>query len=345
MQQVSIPTLKDVIHHVAVRQRNPLFIWGASGIGKTDAVEQVCADQGGVLCDIRLSQYESVDFRGLPDITPGEQVTKWLLPSMMPFKGNPAFVNNGKPIFLFLDEINQGQPSVLSTCYQLLNEGRVGEHELLDNVVMVAAGNRDEDKGTTNRWPKPLGNRGTHVEATTSVDGWVQWAGKAGKPAELLGFMQFRPELIHTHDPKSADKVFASPRTWSMAGDYLADKEMPDYIKWISIAGSVGDGPGAELNAFIGLMADLPNIRAVLADPNGVPIPHESDKQWAAATMISGYMKNDDNLRKLQVYLSRLEAEMVPVAWTTAIARDDSIIESDTFIYDYSPRYRALFSR
>ena len=345
MQQVSIATLKDIIFHTAMRHRNPLFIWGASGIGKTDAVEQVCEDHGGVLCDIRLSQYESVDFRGLPDVIPGDRVTKWLLPSMMPFKGNPAFVDNGKPIFLFLDEINQGQASVLSTCYQLLNERRVGEHELLDNVVPIAAGNRDQDKGTTNRWPMPLGNRGTHVEAIASVESWVQWGGKSGQPAAMLGFIQFRPELLHTFDPKSADKVFASPRTLAMAGEYLKDEDMPDHIKWINIAGSIGDGPGAELNAFVGLMKDLPNIRSVLADPTGAAIPHESDKQWAAATMISGYMKNDDNLRKLQVYLSRLSPEMVPVAWTTAIARDESVIESDTFMFDYAQKYRDLFAR
>ena len=36
---------------------------------------------------------------------------------------------------------------------------------------------------------------------------------------------------------------------------------------------------------------------------------------------------------------------MVPVAWTTAIARDESVIESDTFMFDYAQKYRDLFAR
>lgn len=344
MQIVSVNTMKSLVKH-AVAKRRAITFHGPSGIGKSEGVAQVTNEIDGILCDIRVSQYESVDFRGIPDLDSDSPTTVWRMPATLPFKGNPNFVENDRPIVLFLDEFNQGSASVMAVCYQLVNDHRVGEHQLMDNVSIVMAGNRAADKGVTNKVPAPLNNRSQHFELQPSVEGWTQWAAQSGVPTDLIGFLNFRPSLLHTFDPKASDPVFASPRTWGFAAEDYADKSMDNVLRWVSIPGSVGDGPAAEFQAFIELMNDLPNISAILSNPEMVPVPDASDKQWAAATMISGQMKCDDKLPQFQKYLDRLEPEMAVVAWTMALARDEALLDTNTFMFSYAKKYRSLFTR
>jgi hypothetical protein len=343
MQTVTIPTMQKLIHNAAAKRR-PASFWGPSGIGKSEGVAQAADQVGGHLCDIRVSQYESVDFRGIPDLANDSPVTVWRMPATLPFKGNPKFDQyKDVPIYLFLDEINQGSASVMSVCYQLMNDYRIGEHELMDNVSIITAGNQAKDKGVTNRYPAPLANRGQHFEVLPDITSWTRWASQRKMAAPLVGFLNFRDALLHTFDPKSAEPAFATPRTWGFAEQDFVDTSMPDDLKWVSIAGSVSDGPAAEFQAFVALMDDLPSIHKILANPDAVDIPDASDKQWAAATMISGHMKDDPKLPIFQKYLNRLAPEMVVVAWTLALARDEDLMDTSTFLFDYAPKYRQLF--
>jgi len=340
MQVVNIPTMMQMIHHAGVRKHRPLFFWGASGIGKSEAVHQSAAEHDATLVDIRVSQYESVDFRGIPDTSAG--LTVWHMPSTLPFKGNPRFEDNGKPIYLFLDEINQGDPSVLSVLYQLINDRRVGEHVLMDNVVIIAAGNREIDRGTTGKWPAPLGNRGSHAELVPDVKPWSVWAQSKGYDHRLVGFLNFRAPLLHTFDPAKPVKVFATPRSWSYAHEDFVDDTIPTDVKLALMSGSVGEGPVTELFEFVSLIDAIRPIEEIIADPDNVPFEKKLDVQWALATHIAGNMTKD-NATPLHRFLTRLEDEMVVMAWTLAINRDADICDTNAFLMDYAPRYRKLF--
>lgn len=341
MQVVNIPTMKSMISHLGVRKHRPLVFWGASGIGKSEGINQACVDHGGVMVDIRLSQYESVDLRGIPDIQAG--TTVWNVPATIPFKGNAKFDEDGPVIFLFLDEINSAEPSTAAVAYQLVNDRRVGEHELMNNVVIIAAGNREQDRGVVNKFPAPLANRFTHAELIPDVKAWSAWAAKAGVSPVLIGFLNFRSELLHTFDPEKPEKVFATPRTWKFVADDFSDELMPADVKGPAISGSVGEAPGIELMAFAEIMNELRPIEEIIANPMGVPISDRLDLQWAMATHVAGNM-DKDNAAPLHQFLTRLEAEMVVMAWTMALQRDDSITDSDAFLNHYSPAYRAIFS-
>ncbi|MDQ5898325.1 MAG: hypothetical protein QG612_2411, partial [Pseudomonadota bacterium] len=60
----------------------PLMLWGAPGVGKSTVIRELCAQEGIGFIDIRLSQREPVDLRGLP-VPQGDQV-RWLLSSEWP---------------------------------------------------------------------------------------------------------------------------------------------------------------------------------------------------------------------------------------------------------------------
>lgn len=343
MLQIDIPLAKQLIAYKAVTKRRPVMFWGPSGVGKSEMVAQSCEEHGGTLVDFRASQYESVDLRGIPDTSGG--LTVWNMPATIPFKGNPKFVEDDKPIYLFADEINQCDPSVASVLYQLFNDRAIGEHVLMDNVVLIAAGNRDSDRGTTNKFPSPLANRMVHAEILPSVKAWTKWAATRPDlvPHELVGFLNFREDLFFTFDTNKPTTAFATGRTWVAVGEDFLDPTCTGRLQHASMAGAVGDGPSTEFLAFVDLMDKLISIDEIKADPTGVPVPTEMDMQWAMATHVSGHM-NKDTADVLQVYLERLEPEMVVMAWTLAIQRDDTITDSNAFLMRYAPRYRALFS-
>lgn len=343
MQTISIPDFKDVITHVAVKHHQPVMAWGKPGVGKSDGVRQSAKDHGAALVDIRLSQYDSVDLRGIP--VPHAGMTVWHAPITLPFKGNAQFeaLDSSKPIFLFLDEINAAAPSVAAVAYQLINDRAVGEHELLDNVVVIAAGNREQDRGVTNRMPTPLANRFTHYEIDVDVDAWTFWAQSEGLPAEGLAFMQFRKPLLSTFDPSKPDKAFATPRSWHKALTYYADKTMPEHIKQASMAGAIGEGPAAEFWGFVDVWGKMPKMSDIEKNPDKVPVPEEAAMRYAVAVAISSEM-NPKNIPPFSTFLQRMDPEFGVLSWQLALKRDPNVCGTKEFI-DFSKKYRSIFAR
>lgn len=341
MQVISIPDLKDMITHVGVRQREPIMAWGKPGVGKSDAVRQAAIAHGATLVDIRLSQYDSVDLRGIP--VPHAGMTVWHAPITLPFKGNSAFIEDETPIFLFLDEINSAAPSVAAVAYQLINDRAVGEHKLMDNVVVVAAGNREQDRGVTNRMPTPLANRFTHVEIDVDVDAWCYWAQEAGLHPAGIAFMQFRKPLLCTFDPSKPDKSFATPRSWKKALTYYADNQMPDHTKQAAMAGAIGEGPAAEFWGFVDVWGKMPRMEDIEAKPDKVPVPDEAAMRYAVAVAISGTM-TPKNIPPFHTYLQRMDPEFAVLAWQLALRRDATVSGTKEFI-EFSKKYRSIFAR
>lgn len=340
MHTISIPAFKQMIQFLGFGLREPVMAWGPPGVGKSLAVQQAAFEQGADLVDIRLSQYDSVDLRGIPVPSKETHQTIWFAPSTLPFKGNPAF-DESRPILLFLDEINSAAPAVAAVAYQLINDRRVGEHVLMDSVVVVAAGNREGDRGVTNKMPLPLANRFTHVEIGEDADAWCEWAQGAGVPPVLIAFIQFRKPLLNTFDPSKPDKAFATPRTWEKAGKYHADPAMPLNVKQAAIAGAVGMGPAAEFGGFVDIWSKMIPIADIIAAPEKAPVPKEAAMTYAVTIALSG-AATKDNIAPIWTYLQRLSPEFAVLALKLALQRDMEIRTTPTFI-DFAKKLKAIW--
>mgnify|MGYP003386689506 CR=1 FL=1 len=339
MDRLSLPKIAELLEFVAMGANQPLMIWGPAGVGKSGIVAQLAAKHKAALVDVRLGQYDSVDLRGFPSVDAQTNTTTWHPPSTLPFVSNPAFTDKGRTL-LFLDEMNAASPAVAGVAYQLIHERRVGEHALRPNVRIVAAGNRDTDKGVTNRMPAPLANRMVHVEAEADVDAFCFWAQGEGLTPIGLAFLQFRRDLLTTFDPASTAKEFASPRTWEMALRFF-DMPMPEDLKHAAIAGSVGNGPATELFAFKDYWHKVTPIKDILKDPTGVKTPEEAAMQYATAVQVSGHM-SVATAAKLHLYLKRMSPELQYLSWRLAVKRDGKLIQTDAFT-EVAQRIKAVW--
>lgn len=340
MQTISIDHAKALVQHVSFELKEPVMLWGAPGIGKSALAAQLADENNAQLVDIRLSQYDSVDLRGIPVPDTKRGLTVWHAPSTLPFVGNDAF-SDTDPVLLFLDEINAASPAVAAVAYQLINDRSVGEHKLKDNVVVLAAGNREGDRGVTNRMPLPLANRFTHVEVDVDVDGWCVWAQSQGLPAEGMAFLQFRKALISTFDPQKPAKAFATPRTWVKALKYYASN-MPLHVKQAAMSGAIGEGTAAEFWGFVDVWKSIAGIvPKIIASPKTVDVPTEPSMQYAVTVALSGAMTLD-TVGAIHLFLQRMAPEFVVLSWQLAIKRDVKLLQSPEFL-DLSKRYRAVF--
>jgi hypothetical protein len=242
-------------------KKRPIFIWGPPGIGKSDIVRQITDSLGNShLIDIRLSLWEPTDIKGIPYFDSNSGTMVWGAPSELPTEEFAAQYDN---IVLFLDEMNSAAPAVQAAAYQLILNRRVGQYKLPDNVMIVAAGNRDADKGVTYRMPAPLANRFIHLELAVSFDDWFMWAADNKINKDVMGYLTFSKKDLYDFDPKSPSRSFATPRSWSFVSELL-DDNLDEETTTDLVAGSVGEGLAVKFMAHRKVAASMPNPTDIL---------------------------------------------------------------------------------
>jgi hypothetical protein len=245
----------------AMKKQRPIFIWGPPGIGKSDIVSQITNTfEDSKLIDIRLSLWDPTDIKGMPYYAANDNTMKWAPPMELP---DAAMAKKYKTIVLFLDEMNSAAPAVQAAAYQLILNRRVGTYVLPDNVLIVAAGNRDADKGVTYRMPAPLANRFVHLELKVDFDDWFQWATENKIHTDVVGYLTFSKKDLYDFDPKSPSRSFATPRSWSFVSELLEDDDVENTTTDL-VSGSVGEGLAVKFMAHRKMASKLPNPSEIL---------------------------------------------------------------------------------
>jgi len=247
---------------VAMKKKRPVFLWGPPGVGKSDIVAQICDSfSNSHLIDIRLSLWEPTDIKGIPYYDPSQGTMVWGAPSELP---NAEMAAKYDHIVLFLDEMNSAAPAVQAAAYQLTLNRRVGTYKLPDNVMIVAAGNREADKGVTYRMPAPLANRFIHLELAVNFDDWFGWAVNNKVHQDVVGYLQFAKQDLYDFDPKSSSRSFATPRSWSFVSDLL-DDNVDSTTTTDLVAGAVGEGLAVKFMAHRKIASMMPDPSEILA--------------------------------------------------------------------------------
>ena len=260
VRQVSPNGAKKSIVRAFKKQR-PIFIWGPPGIGKSDIVGQIGSDMSALVIDIRLSLWDPTDIKGIPYYAANDNTMKWAPPAELP---DAKMAKKYKKIVLFLDEMNSAAPAVQAAAYQLILNRKVGTYKLPDNVLIVAAGNREADKGVTYRMPAPLANRFVHLELKVDFDDWFSWAVKNSIHEDVVGYLTFAKKDLYDFDPKSPSRSFATPRSWSFVSELLEDDDDENTTTDL-VSGAVGEGLAVKFMAHRKVASKLPNPTDILS--------------------------------------------------------------------------------
>lgn len=240
-----------------------LFVWGPPGIGKSQVVAGVAKNLNAPVIDLRMAQCEPTDIRGIPYYNKESNLMEWAAPIELP---SAEFASKHDYVFLFLDEMNSASPAVQAAAYQLVLDRKCGTYKLPENVVIIAAGNRDSDKGVTFRMPSPLANRFTHFEMKADFTTWQNWAVNNGVHQDVVGFLSANKGDLYDFDPKSSSRAFATPRSWCKVSDILnAVTNIREGNAFNLIAGTVGEGLAAKFQAHRRFAGKMPKAEDILS--------------------------------------------------------------------------------
>ena len=256
VRQVGPKAAKRAIRK-AIQTRRPAFLWGPPGIGKSDIVKQIGVEANREVIDVRLALWEPTDIKGIPYYNAEQGKMVWAPPAELPLDPESTAI-------IFLDELNSAPPGVQAAAYQLVLNRRVGTYVLPKGVDIIAAGNRDGDKGVTFRMPSPLANRFIHLEAKVDFDDYQEWATANRIHPDVVGYLSFAKQDLYDFDPKSASKAFATPRSWCFVSDLLDDDDTDNDTLHNLIAGAVGDGLSVKFMAHRKIAGKLPTPDEVL---------------------------------------------------------------------------------
>lgn len=238
-------------------QKLPLFIWGAPGIGKSSIVKDIAKEKSLKFIDLRLSLLDPTDLKGIPFFDASTREGVWAKPSFLPKEDDTS---EG---ILFLDEINTAPPAVQASAYQLILDRSVGEYRLPDGWSIIAAGNRENDRGVIYKMPPPLANRFVHFEMEVDFEDWKKWAYLKNIDSSIIAFLAYDKSMLFTFDAKSSQKSFATPRSWEFV-DTIIKSNISSTLLLDSISGAVGREAGIGYMSFKDIMQQLPDLNAIL---------------------------------------------------------------------------------
>lgn len=186
----------------------------------------------------------------------------------------------------------------------------MGEYELPKGWAIVAAGNREGDRGVTYRMPSPLANRFVHFEMEVDVNDWRYWAYQNSVDERIISYITFKNEHLFTFDAKSDVKSFATPRSWEYV-DSILKSNIKEELLLDCLSGAIGREVSVGFLSFAKVMNKLPDIQTILANGSG-EYSDEVDVLYALSTgLVSALLKDNtkDNLENLLNYSLELKSE------------------------------------
>jgi len=294
----------------------PSMIWGAPGVGKTQITQAVANAIDAKLYDLRANLFDPVDVRGglkVVEQEDGTYRTRYGVPEDYP---DPDYEGN---VLLDIEELPAAPKATMNAFLQLVLDKRIGSYHLPKNTVIVATGNRAQDRAAVHEMPTPLKNRFAHYTLEPNIDDWAAWAHKNGIDTSIIAFLRFRPMLLNDIDPTA--NAFPTPRAWEMLSNklpYTADE-------FYGAASVVGDGAAGEYLMFKKIYKELPDIDKLLANPSTTAVPKDPSVLYAIAGALPSRI-NDQTVSAIMKYTRRMPVDFQVVIVRDCIATQPSLI-------------------
>lgn len=236
-------TKKHLIN--AYHKRMVPMLWGKPGIGKSSIVKQIANELSIDLIDLRLTQLEPPDVRGIPVPNRETKRAEWFYSDLYPI--------NGEGI-LFLDEIDKAAKAVKDAALQLVLDRKIGSYHLPKGWSIMAAGNYADDDTFSHTLSAALNNRMIHFNIEPDLDTWIEWARKNNINENIIAYLEFRPQHLYRYEAGAT--AYPTPRSWEMLNTMLLNIENNVERDEI-IAAVVGEVVGVEYRNWFNLYKNV----------------------------------------------------------------------------------------
>lgn len=355
----------DAAFAAAVESYTPVAVWSEPGTGKTSSITSLAERLGIEIFVVDLTTIsETADLAGYPIGNDGETV------KMLARKWAHDISQSDEPVILLLDEIGSCDPAVAAACMSVVNDRRVGEVELGDNVITVLAGNPPENAANAYEIPAPLANRMMHLHFTPlSAEGWAiglmnGWdmvtstADLGHNPSQekrdaakalVGGFVCHKPEFLQDcpEDPSAQSKPWPSQRSWHVFTNVLAYLPSGD-LEALSLAcsGLVGQQAAADFMTWVEY-GDLHTPRELLDDPELLDWNDRADRIHTMLLSTASYARrtgSEADFKKAWKLLGGAEKHgKLDVAGSAAYVLQDMLSQNEWKVPKEAKMFTAAF--
>lgn len=216
---VNITELKQLLE--ATPASHNIMLVGNHGIGKSEILTEHFKGLGMPVIALFLGQMaDPGDLIGLPCKDEKTGKTDFMPPYWFP--------TDGKPVVLFLDELNRARPEILQTVMDLALNRKLAGKMLPEGSRIISAVNAGDQYQLTDLDPA-LVSRFNIVNFKPSAEEWLLWARKEGLDQRVVAFIdENRIWLDKDPDAKEGadtglDKT-PDRRAWKRVSDIISGK-------------------------------------------------------------------------------------------------------------------------
>jgi hypothetical protein len=234
-----------------------IMLTGKHGIGKSQILEKFFTSRGEKVVILFLGQMSDPgDLIGLPRLNTETGKTDFMPPYWFPM--------DGKPVVLFLDELNRARPEVLQTIMDLTLNHTLAGKKLPEGSRVISAVNDGEEYQLTDLDPA-LVSRFNIYEFRPTIQEWLLWAAQKKLDSRVIDFISENPDMLDGADFTREDQgLEKSPdrRGWERVSNILQQNEVTPLLK-IIIAGVIGMPAASKFFATIN-QKKLPSAKDIL---------------------------------------------------------------------------------
>lgn len=328
--------------------KSPLMVYGPAGIGKSEIPRQIFSNiakqqkrifvewhkllytkklniiehptEYFVFCDQRIAQMDPTDLRGIPNMT-REKMLECIPLSWIVYMTTP-----GASGVIFFDEINLAAPIVAGQAYQIIRDRSIADRTLANDVFVLAAGNRLNDKAYVHDMPIPLRDRFNEIEIRADKNSWTTWAINSGINPHLISFINWKESYLYTLDQqKDQEEKGSSPRSIERASNLIKDCNITDTNAHMFLSIACGSPFATEFQAYVTHFTEL-KWSSIYKTPEMVA-KFSFDKKWAVAGGIVEHFRSETREKFMTSENMAQIIKHLGVEFATIILRQ--IIKSD----------------
>ena len=198
-----------------------IMLTGKHGIGKSQILERFFTSRGERVVTLFLGQMSDPgDLIGLPRLDEATGKTHFMPPYWFP--------TDGKPVVLFLDELNRARPEVLQTVMDLTLNRTLAGRKLPEGSRVISAVNDGEEYQLTDLDPA-LVSRFNIYEFKPTAQEWLLWASKAGLDSRVILDTSGAESLIGNGDLLLSKPEY--PKPVRIQGCFTSDDEIAAVVE------------------------------------------------------------------------------------------------------------------
>lgn len=239
------------------------LIMGRPGIGKSAIMAAFAKERNMLLIDVRMSQHDSTDIKGIPHYDSETKTVKWITADFVPIENNKYLEEKVEKegyegILLFLDEVNRADQNTIQSIFELVGDYKIGGHPLMKNCRVVAAGNLGAEDGCdVNEFDSAMNRRLMKMAFRDNLKDWLVWAEADNHVIpEITGFVKANPQYYYKVCGENRN---ITPANWTKFSDVIKNNKGKYDIKTLTEV----MGPDIILDAafpFLEYLKDLEKI-------------------------------------------------------------------------------------